>query len=385
MSTAPPSLPKNSNTTGGQSINNRVSSVEARRILAVLEDTASRMEYAVILPTLNDFLEGRDNVPEDVEIAHNDFLNHQRALMSAMTNEGKPKPGSQQDFEEEGNLYRETSRDLIRAMRNHADYFAPLLAQTSSYGGSTAKLTAMMKDLNSMELLTFSTPVESDEKQKRLIQDISGRKKANRELIEQLNARDAKATHDKEQQVHDRDEQYELIKQQLTQAKATESSLMQDDIVQEEVQTQEESLKTQLNNTREDVSKTQKKNSEEEGKQRRALRKDEEAVQALIKKYDQEMTSLVKQNEEAVEAAEKIEKELHDLQAEAAQIEKIRAPMVNDEHVQSANQLKANKLSQDMIAASVKLQMEIRKFLKTAPKFSKKKGKKGKGGKKGKK
>ena len=357
----------------------RVTSIEARRILAVLQDCQSRIDYALILPTLNDFLEGRDNVPEDVEIAHNDFLNHQRALGAVMTADGEPKPGSQQDFEEERNLYKDCARDLIRAMRNHTDYFAPLLAQSMSSGGAAVKITTMMKELNNMEILTFATPVESDQKQKRLITDITQREKTNRKTIQTLKETEAATRAEKEQRIRDKEEQYDTLKQELTQAKASESALMQDDNMPEEVQTQEESLKAQLGSTKEELSKSQKKNSDDEGKKRRTLRKDEEALQALIQKYDSEMDSLVKQNEEASEQAEKIEKELHDLQAEAAAIEKVRAPIRNDEHAFIDTQLRANKLTQDMIAAAVKLQLEIRKYLKTAPKASKKKkGKKGK-------
>ena len=357
----------------------RVTSIEARRILAVLQDCQSRIDYALILPTLNDFLEGRDNVPEDVEIAHNDFLNHQRALGAVMTADGEPKPGSQQDFEEERNLYKDCARDLIRAMRNHADYFAPLLAQSMSSGGAAVKITTMMKELNNMEILTFATPVESDQKQKRLITDITQREKTNRKTIATLKETEANTRAEKEQRIRDKEEQYDTLKQELTQAKASESALMQDDALPEEIQTQEESIKANLGATKEELSKSQKKNSDDEGKKRRTLRKDEEALQALIQKYDSEMDSLVKQNEEASEQAEKIEKELRDLQAEAAAIEKVRAPIRNDEHAFIDTQLRANKLTQDMIAAAVKLQLEIRKFLKTAPKASKKrKGKKGK-------
>ena len=357
----------------------RVTSIEARRILAVLQDCQSRIDYALILPTLNDFLEGRDNVPEDVEIAHNDFLNHQRALGAVMTADGEPIPGSHQDFEEERNLYKDCARDLIRAMRNHADYFAPLLAQSMSSGGAAVKITTMMKELNNMEILTFATPVESDQKQKRLITDITQREKTNRKTIATLKETEANTRAEKEQRIRDKEEQYDTLKQELTQAKASESALMQDDALPEEIQTQEESIKANLGATKEELSKSQKKNSDDEGKKRRTLRKDEEALQALIQKYDSEMDSLVKQNEEASEQAEKIEKELRDLQAEAAAIEKVRAPIRNDEHAFIDTQLRANKLTQDMIAAAVKLQLEIRKFLKTAPKASKKKkGKKGK-------
>lgn len=374
-STAPPTTAQKAQAQAA--VGAHVTSIEARRILAVLQDCQSRIDYALILPTLNDFLEGRDNVPEDVEIAHNDFLNHQRALGAVMTADGDPKPGSQQDFEEERSLYKDCARDLIRAMRNHADYFAPLLAQSTSSGGAAVKITTMMKELNDMEILTFSTPVESDQKQKRLITDITQREKTNRKTIATLKETEAATRAEKEQKQREREEQYENIKQELTQAKASESALMQDENIPEEVQTQEESLKSQLATLKEEVSKTQKKDSDDEGKQRRTLRKDEEALQALIQKYDSEMTTLVKKNEDASEAAEKIEKELHDLQAEAAAIEKVRAPIRNDEHAFIDTQLRANKLTQDMIAAAVKLQLEIRKFLKTAPKASKK-GKKGK-------
>ena len=70
---------------------NTVSSIEARRILAVLEDCRSRIEYSLLLPSLNDFLDGRENLDEEIQVAHAEFLNHQHAISSMITPDGELK------------------------------------------------------------------------------------------------------------------------------------------------------------------------------------------------------------------------------------------------------------------------------------------------------
>lgn len=350
-----------------------VSSIEARRILAVLDDCKSRVEYAVLLPGLADFLEGRDNIDEEIQAAYEEFIGHQNALSSVMKADGTPKSARDEDYKEERGFYKDSARDLIRVMRKHSDFFAPLLAQSGSSGGPAVKLCTMMKELNDMMYLTFSTPVESDNKQKRVIQEFQERKKSNRECIEHLKARDAAIAKEKEERIKAKEDLLEEIKQQLAQVKATEAALQQEDPVTEEVQEQEESLKAQLVETRAEVQKTQMKDSEEEGKQRRTLRKEEEALQNLIQLYDKDMETLTAQNAEAYVLAEKLEREYSELQAEAAAIEKTRAPIRQEEQGFVDKTLQDSKHNQDCLAAATKLQIEIRKYLKTAPRASKKK------------
>lgn len=356
----------------------RISSIESRRILAVLQDTASRVEFSLILSSLDDYLDGKFDAPQEVVAAHNEFITDQKALLSVMTADGDPKPGCQQDFEELREIYKEASRSLIRVLRIHSDYFEPLLAQVTSSGGATVKMTSMFKDLNSMEVLRFSTPVEIEEKQNRLVNYIKLRKKTNKELIDQLKVRDSKTSRERDQLVREKEEQYDAVKQLLMQAKATESSLPVDDAPLEDEKNSEEAIRMKLGAKKEKAGKTQKTDNEEEGKLRRALRKEEEALQNLIQKYDTDMKSLLEQNKESKVTAENLEKELKELQKEVDAINKIRNPMKSDEGAQSQRSLAANKLYQDMISSSLRLQLEIRKFLKTAPRASKKK--KGKSG-----
>lgn len=350
-----------------------VSSIEARRILAVLEDCKNRIEYALLLPTLNDFLEGRESLDEEVQVAHAEFLNHQHAISSMITADGEPKPERKAELEEETELYKDCARDLIRVMKKNQEFFAPLLQQSGNMGGSAVKLTNMMKELNDMMYFTFSTPVESDEKQKRMMAEIQQRKKTSRDFIAQLNTRLAAVTQERDKKVRTKEDQLDEIKQQLQQAHANEAALAQDDIVHEEVQTQEESLKQQLAEAKQELATMQKANSEEENKQRRNLRKEEEALQTLIQQYDTDMTDLTSKIAVSSVEAEKREKELHELQTEYDNIERQRAPLKHEEQGFTERTNTANKTQQDMIAAAVKLQADIRKWLKTAPKVTRKK------------
>lgn len=354
---------------------NTVSSIEARRILAVLEDCRSRIEYSLLLPSLNDFLEGREDLDEEIQVAHAEFLNHQHAISSMITPDGDLKQGrSQAELDEETDLYKNCARDLVRVMKRHQDFFAPLIQQSGNMGGSAVKLLTMMKELNQMMNLTFATPVEADQKQQRMLNEINQRKKTSREFIEQLSTRLVSVTQEKDTKVRAKEDQLDELKQALQQARATEAALLNDDgAVTEEVQTQEEALKQSLAEAKQELLGMQRTNSDEEQKQHRALRKEEEALQALLRKYDEEMTDLTEKIKVARVEAEKREKELADLQKEYDEIEKKRTPLRDEETKQRTIANTTSKTQQDIIAALTVLQTEIKKYLRTAPKIAKKK------------
>ena len=354
---------------------NTVSSIEARRILAVLEDCRSRIEYSLLLPSLNDFLDGRENLDEEIQVAHAEFLNHQHAISSMITPDGELKQGrSQAELDEETDLYKNCARDLVRVMKRHQDFFAPLLQQSGNTGGSAVKLLTMMKELNQMMNLTFSTPVEADQKQQRMLDEINQRKKTSREFIEQLSTRLVAVTQEKDTKVRAKEDQLDEIKQALQQARATEAALLNDDgAITEEIPSQEESLKQSLAEAKQELLGMQRQNSDDEGKQHRALRKEEEALQTLLRKYDEEMTDLTEKIKVARAEAEKREKELAELQKEYDEIEKKRTPLRDEETKQKTIANTTSKTQQDIIAAVTVLQSEIRKYLRTAPKIAKKK------------
>ena len=353
-----------------------VSSIEARRILAVLEDCKNRAEFSLILPSLSDFLEERENVHEEIRESFSDFISHHHAFSSMIDADGQPKQQRSEELNEEKILYMNSARDMIRVMKKHSDFFSPLLSQPSISGGSAVKLLQTLKELNEMMLVTFSLPVEADEKQQKLTEEIEQRKQQNIITIRSLREREAEITRERDQKIRQKEDQLDEIKQQLVQEKASETSIQQDENLPEDNENQEK-LKISVNEKLSLLLKKQKENSEEENKQRRLLRKEEENLQSLIQQYDKEMETLTQENILAQIEAEKKEKELHELQNENETIEKNRTPLRHQEQgfVDKANQ--SNKLYQDTIAAAVKLQIEIRRFLKNAPKPPKRKPKKG--------
>lgn len=345
-----------------------ISSIEARRILAVLEDCRSRIEYALILPQLGDFLEGREDLDEEIQAAYAEFASHQRAISTMITADGEPKPGRQLELEEETVLYKDYSRDLIRVMRRHPDYFTPLLQQIGNSGGSSVKLIQMMKDLTEMMNLTFSTPVESEQRQKRMLQEIQQRKNSNKEFIADLKTREAAIVRERDQKIRAKEDLLDEIKTQLQTAKAGEAQHQTEDENNQDAQN-EESMRVQIAQFKATISAQQKTNSDDENRNRRILRREEESLQTLIRTYDDEMSDLTRQIEIASEEADKREKILQDLQSEYYEIEGLRQPLKHEEQVKTERTNRANKMNQDMIAAVVKLQIEIRRYLKTAPKY----------------
>ena len=354
-----------------------VSSIEARRILAVLEDCRNRINYALLLPTLEEYFEGRD-VPEDVVSAHAAFLIHQHSISSMMTPDGQAKPGRAQDLEEETQLFRDSARDLIRVMKEHEDFFEPLLQQSSNSGGAAHKLQQMLLDMDRCMMLTFITPVENDKKQKKSMKEIEQRKKSSIELIEQLTTRLNALNAEKDKKIKSKENALDELKQQLQQAKANEAALSHEEVIHDDVEAQEETLNQQLQESKTRLKEMQQQNSEKEGANRRRLRKEEEAVQEIINNYDQVSKTLTAEIKVLTVEAETAEKELHDLHAVYDEIERKRTPLRNEEEMLIEKTMEANKKSQLMIAASMKLQYEIRKYLQTAPKATRKKSRKGK-------
>jgi DNA repair exonuclease SbcCD ATPase subunit len=351
-----------------------VSSIEARRILAVLEDCKARIEYALLLPTLNDFLDGRENLDEEIQVSHAELMTCQQRIASMITADGDLKQGrNQSELDEETSNYKDLSRDLVRVMRRHHEFFAPLLQQSGHLGGSAVKLVSVMKDLNDMMDMTFSTPVESDNKQRRMLEEINQRKKTSREYIEQLSTRLTTVTQERDKKVRAKEDQLDEIKQALQQARANEQAMANDDgTLPDEIQSQEESLKQQLADAKAELTALQKTNSEDEAKQLRAMRKEEEALQALTRQYDSVMSDLTEKIKVAAVEAELREKEFNELQTVYDDLERQRAPLKHEEQNYVAATNIKNKTQQDVLAATVVIQAAIKRYLKTAPKIVKK-------------
>lgn len=358
----------------------KVSSIEARRILAVLEDCRSRIEYALLLPSVNEFLEGRNDLDEEVLTTHAEFMTHQQTISSMITADGDLKQGrSQMELDEETEHYKGCARNLIRVMKARPELFAPLLQQAGNIGGSAHKLTVMMKELNEMMNLTFSTPVETDRKHKNMMNEINQRKKSSRECIDQLSAQLVNITQQKEKKVRQKEDQLDDIKQQLQQAIATEAALANEEGgLGDEVQTQEEALKQKLAEMKTALLAAQKAHAEEERKKHTEVRNLEEDLQKLLRKYDSEMSDLTEKIEKARVEADARESEYDVLKKEYDEIERQRVIPKTEEERRKGLTNAASQKRQNVIAAVTLLQGQVRKYLVDAPKIAKKKGKKGK-------
>jgi hypothetical protein len=71
---------------------------------------------------------------------------------------------------------------MVRVVQKYRDFFEPMLDGTQSTAFS--KVANMMKALCEMEEVTFSTPVESDEKQRRMVDEITQRQKSSKDFID---------------------------------------------------------------------------------------------------------------------------------------------------------------------------------------------------------
>jgi hypothetical protein len=75
-----------------------------------------------------------------------------------------------------------------------------------------------MKNLRDMMDMTFSTPGEGEQKQKRMLDEINQRRKTSREYIDQLSVA---LTQERDRKVRARKDQLDEIKQLLQQARRT--------------------------------------------------------------------------------------------------------------------------------------------------------------------
>jgi DNA repair exonuclease SbcCD ATPase subunit len=259
-------------------------------------------------------------------------------------------------------------------MKRHHSFFAPLLQQTGNSGGSAVKLVSVLRDLNDMMDMTFSTPVESDNKQKQMLDEINQRKKTSRDYIEQLSNRLSYVTQERDRKVRAMEDQLDEIKQALQQARANEAALANDDgLSLDDGQSQEDALKQQLADAKTELAALQKVNSEDESKQHRAMRKEEETLQSLTRQYDSVMSDLTEKIKVARVETDLREKELKELQTVYDDLERQRAPLKHEEqNYMSATNTK-NKTQQDVLAATVVIQAAIKRYLRTAPKIVKKK------------
>lgn len=349
----------------------QITSIGARRILALIDECKQRIEFALLLPTINDFIQANDEIQDFTKEFASELQAHMDELSSIMTTDGEPKPGKQQEFEEEVEVVKEYAKELVRQMSNAHELFDSLIEERDKQTNGKPKIITSLTTVYKYEEEYFSKHRKVDIERERVMNEIEQMKQINLSHIETLKKNDAKLAREKELKIRAKEEELDTIKKLLIQAKSGEVQ-QNDDQGNDELLTQEESLKAELGNIKQAVAKKQVSDTLDESAERKSIRKSEEVLQQVIEKYDTTMRDLTTKSADALTAMNKIESDLGVLKTEVAKIRQKRSPYMNDERIFIMREMNSTKKMQDMQSSVYTLQFYIRKFLLTAKKPVKK-------------
>ena len=353
----------------------KITSIGAKRILTIIDDLRQRVEYALLLPTINDFIQANDEIPEKIRSLSADLQEHQNLLSDLMTTDGEPRPGKSEEFTDEVIAVKEYARYIVREMNTNHEPFDMILARRERITNGKPKIVELLIDIYQLEFQYFSKHSKEDAKRLRIKNEIEQMRPINQEHIDALKKKDTQLGREKELKIRLKEEELDRWRKLLIQAKTGEV-VTNDNNEGDELITQEESLKNEYGNVKQTAYKAQSEHMQLENDKRRSLRKSEEDLQRLISQYDSEMNRLTTESAQAYKDMTEIESKLSVLKVEMNKVREKRAPYMNDENAYSQRELNHTKVYQDMITASYTLQFYIRKYLRTAPKKPSKKPKK---------
>ena len=348
----------------------KITSIGARRILTIIDDLRKKMEFALLLPTANDFIQASDEVTDEIKELSAGFQEEQEILSTLMTTDGEPRPGKSEEFYEQVEHVKEYARELVKEMTIIHEPFDIIIEKRTRAVGKP-KVVQILIDIKQLETQYFSKHSSEDAERNRIKSEIEQMRSINLEHIDALKKKDSQLGREKEVKIRLKEEELDHWRKMLIQAKSSEVVQTEnnetDDIV-----SQEETLKNEYGNVKQNSYKTQNEHMQTENDKRRALRKMEEDLQRLITQYDSEMLRLTTESAQAYKDMTEIEGKLTVLKGEMAKLREKRAPYMNDERAYCKRELDNTKTIQDMSAASYTLQFYIRRFLKTAKKPVKK-------------
>jgi len=285
----------------------KLTNVEAQRIMAILEETCSKLELLSHVPPLElpDEDQLRDELGPDVlqVLQEQTMLEQQYELVSAPQHDASAYDSNQAlpDFETLDDELRHSTRVVCRMVRE-----APVIVERLQDIGSgdTAISDVMRKflgtftELKAQTFQKLSTSVEEEKSKEDWFLEISAREEKASQTLRQLQKEIKSEKAERERQVSARNETIQKLRDELeeiktgtiNEIKALEADTKaQEEADKETFQTREAQLKDELAKLTAELTKGKEENHDTEEKERKKKVKNESEVDNWITKYDQDM------------------------------------------------------------------------------------------------
>jgi hypothetical protein len=379
----------------------KLTNVEAQRIMAILEETYSKLELLSHVPPLQlpDEQKLRQELgPEVMQVMlEQAMLEQQYELVSAPQHEQLLSyDGSQSlpDFETLDDELRHSTRVVCRMIREAPAIVERLqLLDTPALSGVMHKFLSTFAELKAQTFQKLSTSVEEEKSKEDWFLEISAREEKASQTLRQLQKEIKGEKAERERRVSTRNETIQKLREELEEIKTGTvneiKALERDTTAQEEAdklafQGKESSLQQELTKLHADLVQKKSENRDSEELLRKKKIKNESEVENWITKYDQDMeekereiTALRAIYEEERKELLRLEEYFNKLMAEReAQLaeERKKAEEVARQQAQQATLNKAATMLQKMWRGRI-----ARRELERKKAGSR--GKKGKGGK----
>ena len=288
--------------------NAKLTNVEAQRIMAILEETLSKLQLLSHVPPLRR-PEGYDEFVDEVGAEVAQVLDEQLLLeqqykwVSTPAHEqadaGYDGEQALPDFETLDDELRHSTRVVCRMLRE-APAISERLMQTGAEGPSAAmrRYLSTFGELKSQTYAKLSTSVEEEKSKEDWFLEISAKEEKASQQLRQLQKEIKAEKADRERDVSQREETIKKLRDELENIKsatiAEEKQLEADSKAAEDADNaaftdKENSLQSELTRLIEELKTKRKENKESEEGLRKKKVKFESEVQACIDKYDKEM------------------------------------------------------------------------------------------------
>ncbi|KAL1504156.1 hypothetical protein AB1Y20_010565 [Prymnesium parvum] len=283
----------------------KLTNVEAQRIMAILEETYHKLELLSHVPPLQ--IPNVENLrrtigPEVLQVLEEQsMLEQQYKWVSAPLHEQKSgyEGETLPDFETLDDELRHSTRVVCRILRE-----APAIVDRLEEQGADEASMAIQKFLHTLSELkeqTFqklSTSVEEEKSKEDWFLEISAREEKASQTLRQLQKEIKLEKADRERQVSARNETIQKLRDELEEIRTStinETKRLQADTkAQEEAdlaafKSKEASLNEELARLEAELAQKKQENRESEEQLRKKKMKNESEVEAWISKYDQDM------------------------------------------------------------------------------------------------
>jgi len=376
----------------------KLTNVEAQRIMAILEETFQKLDLLSHVPPLQlpsvDVLR-RTIGPEVLQVLEEQaLLEQQYKWVSAPPSEQKGGFDGDQtlpDFETLDDELRHSTRVVCRILREAPAIVDRLRDQgAEGSGAAMSKFLQTLSELKEQTLQKLSTSVEEEKSKEDWFLEISAREEKASQTLRQLQKEIKAEKADRERQVSARNESIQKLRDELSAIKTSTvnetQALQADTKAQEEAdrdsyQSRDSALRDELARLTAELSAKKAENKESEEALRKKKVKNEAEVEAWISRYDADMAEKDEQITALRSLYEDERKELTKLEDYFNKLMAEKEAQLAEERKKAEEQARQNAQHATLSKAATMLQKMWRGKVARRELERKKSGKGGKGGK----